>query len=171
MYADRRVFADIEKMFGAIATAVPRLYRDKLRWVEAVDGGPAELRGGARLTTFLVDHEPSSAGAMGCVVERDGRRLVYSGDTRPTKRLIEAARGADVLIHESGGLDAQAAEVHRLGHSTAGDAARVAAEAGVGRLILTHVPADRLAEPMLAEACAEFDGPVEMASDLKLIEV
>jgi ribonuclease BN (tRNA processing enzyme) len=171
MYADRRVFADIEKMFGAIATAVPTLYNDKLRWVEAVDGGPAELRGGARLTTFLVDHEPSGAGAMGCVVERDGCRLVYSGDTRPTKRLIEAARGADLLIHESGGLDAQAAEVHQHGHSTAGDAARAATEAGVGRLILTHVPADGLAEPMLAEARAAFDGPVEMASDLKVIEV
>jgi ribonuclease Z len=105
------------------------------------------------------------------MVERDGTRLVYSGDTRPTNRLIEAARGVDVLIHESGGLDAQAAEVHKLGHSTAGDAARVAAAAGVGRLILTHVPSDRLAEPMLAEARAAFSGPVEMASDLALIEV
>jgi ribonuclease BN (tRNA processing enzyme) len=169
--ADRRVLAAIEDLFGAVATAVPRLFNDKLRWVDAADGEPAELRGGARLTTFLVDHEPPEAGAMGCMVERDGTRLVYSGDTRPTKRLIEAARGADVLIHESGGFDAQAAEVHRLGHSTAGDAARVAAAAGVGRLILTHIPAERLAEPMLAEARAAFGGPVELASDLGLIEV
>jgi len=171
VYADRRVLAHIEELFGAIATAVPRLFNDKLRWVAAADGEPAELRGGARLTTFLVDHEPFGGGAMGCVVERDGTRLVYSGDTRPTKRLIEAARGADVLIHESGGLDVQAAEVHLQGHSTAGDAARVAAAAGVGRLILTHIPADRLAEPMLAEARAAFSGPVELASDLGHIEV
>ena len=171
VYADRRVLADIEKLFGAIATAVPRLFSDKLRWVEAADGESVELRGGARLTTFLVDHEPHGAGAMGCMVERDGARVVYSGDTRPTKGLVEAARGVDVLIHESGGLDAQAAEVHRLGHSTAGDVARVATAAGVGRLILTHVPAERLAEPMLAEARAAFGGPVELASDLKLIEI
>jgi ribonuclease BN (tRNA processing enzyme) len=171
VYADRRVLAAIEELFGAVATAVPKLFSDKLRWVEATDGEPAELRGGARLTTFLVDHEPPEAGAMGCMVERDGTRLVYSGDTRPSKRLIEEARGADVLIHESGGLDAQAAEVHRLGHSTAGDAARIAAAAGVGRLILTHVPSDRLAEPMLAEARAAFRGPVELARDLGLIEV
>jgi ribonuclease Z len=105
------------------------------------------------------------------MVERDGARLVYSGDTRPTKGLLEAARGVDLLIHESGGLDAQAAEVHRLGHSTAGDVARVATAAGVGRLILTHVPAERLAEPMLAEARAAFGGSVELASDLKLIEI
>lgn len=171
VYAERRVLADIEELFGAIATAVPRLFSDKLRWVEAADGESAELRGGARLTTFLVDHEPHGAGAMGCMVERDGARLVYSGDTRPTKGLVEASRGVDVLIHEVGGLDAQAAEVHRLGHSTAGDAARVAAVAGVGRLLLTHVPAERLAEPMLAEARTAFGGSVELASDLRLIEI
>jgi ribonuclease BN (tRNA processing enzyme) len=165
------VLADIKELFGAIATAVPRLFSDKLRWVEAVEGEPAELRGGARLTTFLVDHEPHGGGAMGCLVERDGARLVYSGDTRPSKGLVEAARGVDVLIHEAGGLDAHAAEVHRLGHSTAGDAARVAAAAGVGRLILTHVPSEPLAEPMLAEARAAFGGAVELASDLTRIEV
>ena len=171
VYAERRVHADIEGLFGAIATAVPRLFHDKLRWVEAADGEPAELRGGARLTTFLVDHAPLDGGAMGCMVERDGARLVYSGDTRPTKRLIEAAQGADLLIHETGGLDAHASEVHRQGHSTAGDAGRIAAAAEVGRLILTHVPTDRLVETMLAEARAAFSGPVEMASDLGVIEV
>jgi ribonuclease BN (tRNA processing enzyme) len=171
VYADRRVLADIEKLFGAIFTAVPRLFSDKLRWIEAADGESAELRGGARLTTFLVDHQPRDGGAMGCMVERDGARLVYSGDTRPTKRLLEAARGVDVLIHEAGGLDAQAVEVHRQGHSTAGDAGRVAAEAAVGRLILTHVPAESLAEPMLAEARAAFGEQVELARDLALIEV
>lgn len=171
VYADRHVLADIEKLFGAIATAVPRLFSGKLRWVEAADGEPSELRGGARLTTFLVDHEPRGGGAMGCLVERDGARLVYSGDTRPTKGLVEASRGVDVLIHEVGGLDAHAAEVHRLGHSTAGDAARVAAVAGVGRLILTHVPAERLAEPMLAEARAAFGGSIDLASDFTRIDI
>jgi ribonuclease BN (tRNA processing enzyme) len=171
VYADRRVLAAIEELFGVITTAVPRLFRDKLKWIESADGGRVELRGGARLTTFLVDHEPLGAGAMGCLVEWDGARLAYSGDTRPTEGLIEAARGVDVLIHESGGLDAHAAEVHRQGHSTAGDAARVAAAAGVGRLILTHVPAEPLAEPMLAEARAAFGGSVELASDLRLLEV
>jgi ribonuclease BN (tRNA processing enzyme) len=41
----------------------------------------------------------------------------------------------------------------------------------VGRLILTHVPSEPLAEPMLAEARAAFGGAVELASDLTLIEV
>ncbi len=171
VYADRRVLADIEQLFTATITAAPRLFGDKLRWVEAVDGASAALRGGARLRTFSVDHEPVGGGARGCVVEQDGARLVYSGDTRPTVQVIEAASGADVLIHESGGLDAHADEVHRLGHSTGGDAGRVAKAARVGRLVLTHLPANALAEPMLAEARAAFGGPVELATDLGLIEI
>jgi ribonuclease BN (tRNA processing enzyme) len=168
LYADGRVLADIEQLFAATITAAPRLFGDKLQRVEAAEGA---LRGGARLTTFLVDHEPAGGGARGCVIEHNGTRLVYSGDTRPTDRLIEVARGADILIHESGGLDAHAAETHHLGHSTGGDAGRVAEAARVGRLVLTHLPANVLAERMLAEARAAFDGPVELATDLGLIEI
>jgi ribonuclease Z len=171
VYADERVLADIEQLFAATVTVAPRLFGGKLRWVGAADGAVATLPGGARLTTFPVDHEPAGGGARGCVVEQDGKRLVYSGDTRPSERLIEAARGADILIHECGGLEGRAAEVHRLGHSTGWDAGRVAREARVGQLVLTHVPADPLAEPMLAEARTAFGGPVELAADLGLIEI
>ena len=171
VYADRRIRVKIGQVFGAIDTVVPRLFGDKLRWIEAVDGQSWELHGGGRLTTFLVDHEPVDAGAMGCVIERDGVRLTYSGDTRPTDRLIEAARGAHVLVHEAAGLDAQVVEIRRQGHSTAGDAGRIAKAAGVGRLILTHLPGDHLADSMLAEARAAFGGPVELAADQALIEI
>jgi ribonuclease Z len=171
VYADRRVLANIEQLFTATITAAPRLFGDKLRWVEAVDGASAVLRGGARFHTFPVDHEPVGGGARGCVIEDDGARLVYSGDTRPSVQVIEAASGADLLIHEAGGLDAHAAETHRLGHSTGGDAGRVAKAARVQRLVLTHLPANVLAEAMLAEARATFGGPVELATDLGLIEI
>jgi ribonuclease Z len=86
-------------------------------------------------------------------------------------RLIQAAQDVDVLVHEAGGLDEQAADVHRQGHSTAGDAGRAAKAAGVGRLILSHVPIEGLVEPMLAEAQATFGGPVQVARDRALIEV
>jgi ribonuclease BN (tRNA processing enzyme) len=171
VYADQRILAQIEQLLGAVGSAVPRLFGGKLRWVRAVDEEPSKLSGGATLTTFFVDHQPRDGGAMGCVVGRDGLRLVYSGDTRPTNRLIEAARGADVLVHEAGGLDAEAAEIHRQGHSTAGDAGRVAAAAGVGRLILTHVPAEGLTESLLAEARTEFGGRVDLATDRTSIEL
>jgi ribonuclease BN (tRNA processing enzyme) len=171
VYADPRVLTEIERLFGAVASAVPRLFGGGLRLAPAADGGIAPLRGGARLTTFLVDHQPVDGGAMGCRLDVGGVRVVYSGDTRPAAGLIDAARDADLLVHEAGGLDEHAAEVHRVGHSTAGDAGRAARAAGVGRLVLTHLPSDALAEPMLAEAGAAFGGPVELARDLGLVEL
>jgi ribonuclease BN (tRNA processing enzyme) len=171
VYCEPRVLSVIERLFDAVATAAPRLFGGKLRLTPVVDGEVVELRSGARLTTFLVDHLPVDGGAMGCRLELDGVHVVYSGDTRPTSRLVQLAQDADLLIHETGGLDAQGAEVHRLGHSTAGDAGRAAKAAGVGRLVLTHVPGETLAEPMLAEARAAFGGPVELAHDLALLEL
>ena len=171
VYGDPRVLSAIERLFEAVATAVPRLFGGKLRLAPVGDGDTMELRSGARLTTFLVDHQPGDGGAMGCQLELDGVRVAYSGDTRPTPRLIEAARSADLLVHEAGGLDAHAAEIHRQGHSTAGDAGRAAKAAGVARLVLTHLPSDVMAEAMLAEARDAFGGPVELARDLGLVEL
>lgn len=171
VYAEPRVIDVIEQLFALLATITPRLYGERLRRVPLRDGEPAEIPGRGRLTPFLVDHEPPNGGALGCRLELAGVRLVYSGDTRPCSRLVELARGVDALFHESGGLDANAEYVHRQGHSTAGDAGRAARAAGVGRLILTHVPDDTLAERMLAEARATFGGPVDLATDLTVVEL
>jgi len=171
VYAEPRILGAIERLLDAVASAAPRLLGDSLRLVPMLDGAAAPLRGGGRLTTFLVDHQPTDGGAMGCVVELDGTRLAYSGDTRPVARLIEAAQGADVLIHEAGGLDEHVTEVHRQGHSTAVDAGRAARAAAVGRLVLTHIPTEALVEPMRIEAAAVFDGPVDVATDLARLEL
>ena len=171
VYAEPRIIGDIRVLLDAVASSAPRLLGDSLQLVPMVDGAVALLRGGARLTTFLVDHQPAEGGAMGCVVELDGIRVAYSGDTRPVPRLIEAAQGVDVLIHEAGGLDEHRVEVHRQGHSTADDVGRAARAAGVGRLVLTHMPTEALVEPMRAEAAAAFGGPVELATDFAELEL
>jgi ribonuclease Z len=104
---------------------------------------------------------------------RPGRRVVYSGDTRPLESTVEAARDADLLIHDGTFGDDEAGRARSTGHSTAREAAGVAARAGAKRLALTHVSsryageADRLGR----EAREAFDGTVIVAEDGRRIDV
>ncbi len=70
---------------------------------------------------------------------RVGRRVVITGDTRPADSTREAARDADLLIHEATFAHEEAQRALETGHSTALEAAAIAAQAGVKRLILTHI--------------------------------
>jgi ribonuclease Z len=103
---------------------------------------------------------------------RAGRTLVYPGDTRPVKSVIEAARDADLLVHEATFCEEERARASETGHSTARQAAEVARMAGVRRLALTHISAryTRDAPELLTEAREVFPETV-IARDGLTIEV
>jgi len=103
---------------------------------------------------------------------RPGRTVVYTGDTRPSPAVVAAARGADLLIHDSTFGGEERARAVETGHSTAAEAAEVAREAGARRLVLTHISPryTREAPELLAEAKAVFPESV-VARDGLTIDV
>ena len=70
---------------------------------------------------------------------RAGRSVVVTGDTEPCAPVLEAARGASVLVHEATFLDEDRDRARETRHSTAREAAALAREADVGLLVLTHL--------------------------------
>jgi ribonuclease Z len=101
---------------------------------------------------------------------RAGRKIVFSGDTRPAPAVAAAAARADLLVHEATFLESDRDLAVRSGHSTAADAARLAAQAGVALLALVHRSSRYPRQAVLAEAVALFAATVA-PEDLDLIEV
>lgn len=105
-----------------------------------------------------------------------GRRLAFSGDTRFCPQMIELARDADLLIHEATFSIYDEILARRSSHSTTENAARIAREANVKQLVLTHFSpryargTEREPEDLLSEACAVFPN-TELARDFLRLEI
>jgi ribonuclease Z len=101
---------------------------------------------------------------------RPGRRVVLSGDTRPCQTTEVYAHGADVLVHEATFLADERARARETAHSTAGQAAELARDAGVRLLALTHLSTRYFPREVRAEAQAVYASTV-VPRDFDVIEV
>lgn len=99
-----------------------------------------------------------------------GARLIFVGDAGRTDNLVNEAREADALVIEATYLEVEADMARQFGHLTAAQAARLAAEAGVRELYLTHISRRYRESQVLAEAQAIFPD-VQVARDFDRVKV
>ena len=122
-------------------------------------GNPVVLAGGRRIAPEMVQG-PSVAGA----------KLAVVGDAEEIGSLIEPVRRADVLVIEATFLERDAPLARARGHLTAAAAARLAGEADVGELLLTHISGRYKTAEILAEAARLFP-KVRVAGDFDRVSV
>lgn len=101
---------------------------------------------------------------------RAGRRIVVTGDTRPCVAVAEASRGADVLVHDATFSNETLDRARDTYHSTAAEAAKLALDADVRLLVLTHLSFRHSPRELLAEARA-INPRVVLPHDLDRVEV
>ncbi|MBA3377097.1 MAG: ribonuclease Z [Actinobacteria bacterium] len=101
---------------------------------------------------------------------RAGRKLVLTGDTAPAASVVDAAAGADLLVHEATFLADERERARETLHSTAGEAALVARESGVKLLALTHVSTRYFGHQVVEEARELFPDTV-VPRDFDVVEI
>ncbi|HEX8945655.1 MAG TPA: MBL fold metallo-hydrolase [Gemmatimonadaceae bacterium] len=156
--------------------------RPLVRAHEVHGGGPVMQDENVRVTAALV-HHPPIVPAFAYRFDAADRSIVVSGDTTPSDSLVALARRADILVHEAlfdeAAVDRLVASVPNASdlrrsilshHTTAEEAGRVAAEAQVGTLVLSHlIPAEdpEVTEAMWSDAARKhFGGRVIVGKDL-----
>jgi ribonuclease BN (tRNA processing enzyme) len=125
------------------------------------DGEPVRI-GPLEVTPLLVEHPVEAYGLR--LEQRVGARsvvLAYTGDTDACPALAPLARGADVLLAEASFVEGR--DSARGVHLTGRRAGEAATQAGVGRLVLTHIPAWNDPAATLQEARSAYPGPVDVA--------
>jgi len=101
--------------------------------------------------------------------QRDGASLTYSADTAPDENVTALARGCNLFLCEAT-LRLDEHEVGPRGHSTGLEAAVMAHDAGVGRLVLTHYGEESTAADLDAAARTRYAGPIAVADDHAVFE-
>ena len=133
--------------------------RAQLVEVEVAGGQPALARSGLRLTWCPTGH---TSNALAWRVDLEGGPSVtYSGDSPEEPAVADLAADCDLFVCECSHADGSGVP----GHLTPASAARLAARAGTGRLLLTHFYPGLDPELARAQAAEVYDGPIELARD------
>ncbi len=122
------------------------------------DGATTTL-GPFTITAALVDHPVEAYGMrISCA---DGV-LAYSGDTGPTEALVDLASGADLFLCEASFLESRSNPPHL--HLTGAEAGGIATRAGVGRLLVTHIPAWTARADVEADVLTTWGGSFDLVT-------
>jgi len=126
-------------------------------FTESWHGNVFEI-GPFRVTPFEMTH--IGVPSLGYRIEQGGHVLAYTGDTGPCENAVELARGSDLFLCEA---TYQNASNLTYFHMSAAQAAQHAAQAGVRRLVLTHLTPNLDPGISLEEAAAHLDGAIDVA--------
>jgi ribonuclease BN (tRNA processing enzyme) len=130
-----------------------------------LEPGTREI-GPFRVTLAHMNHPVETFGFR---VEAGGRALAYSADTGESAALVDLARGVDLMLCEASFLDGP--DLPQGLHLTARQAADHAAQAGAGRLILTHLVPWNDQQRTLEEAAPYFPGPLSLATSGLVVDL
>lgn len=123
--------------------------------------------GGATLRFALTEHYIP---AFAMRWQRDGASVTYSADTAPSDAVVELARGCDVFVCEAT-LRRHDRETGSRGHSSAAEAAAMARDAAVARLVLTHYGEESTASDLDQSARETFAGAISVADDHSVLDL
>jgi ribonuclease BN (tRNA processing enzyme) len=128
------------------------MFEDTFRLREYVEDKPFATTAGLDVTAIRVPHYSIETYALR--VTNDGRTLAYSGDSAPSERLADVARGADLFLCEAT-LAEGAPDGPPRGHLAAGEAVAAFKASGAKRLLITHRPLELALDAGLEQA---YDG-------------
>jgi ribonuclease BN (tRNA processing enzyme) len=118
--------------------------------------------GALHVRLFAANHPVETLASR---IEVGGRVIAFTADSGPSAELVACARAADLLIADATWLERDRPLPEGI-HMTGREAGKVAADAGVARLLLTHILPTNDPVETAAEAAAAFDGEIFLATDL-----
>jgi ribonuclease Z len=129
-----------------------------------------QLKRGERIT---LDDGRTIDGADYLSPPRPGKKLAIFGDTAPCENALALARGVDLLVHEATLESAMEEKANSRGHSSTRQAAMLAREAQVKKLVITHVSSryDAGGCAMLLAECRDLFADSELAEDFAVVRV